>query len=136
TLAGEVYNNAGTNTGINKLPGVVPTSYVISSSGCAAGSDNLHFNVSGYDLLGSRYAQKMISLLPKSSIEVQKSMSAKGSVGDYLVFDLKGVQVASFHVGDISLEAGWEGVRRNLPSGIYWMKNTSSGVPHRVFNDR
>lgn len=136
-LAGEVYNNAGTNAGINKLPGVVPTAYVVSSSGCAAGSDNLHFSVAGYDALGARYAQKMIPLLPKSSLEGRKPVSDKVTGGDYSVYDLKGVQVASFHAADAaSVESSWNGVRQNLPSGIYWMKNAASGVPHRVLNER
>lgn len=136
-LAGEVYNNAGTNAGINKLPGVVPTAYVISSSGCAAGSDNLHFSVAGYDALGTRYAQKMISLLPKSSLEARKPVADRMTGRDYSVYDLKGVQVASFHATDAdAVESSWNTVRQNLSGGIYWMKNAASGVPLRVLNER
>src|SRR5690606_35748484 len=41
----------------------IPTAHVISSSGCTAVSDRLHFTTAGYRLLGERYAQKMLSLL-------------------------------------------------------------------------
>ncbi len=38
--------------------------YVISSSGCEHGGDNLHFSYEGYKLLGQRYGQKMLELVP------------------------------------------------------------------------
>lgn len=55
---------AGHNNIIDKLPNTIPTAHVISSSGCTDQSDNLHFTSAGYRLLGTRYAQKMITLLP------------------------------------------------------------------------
>jgi alpha-L-fucosidase 2 len=68
-LAGEVVHAdqkgvcASMNAIIDKLPETIPTAHVISSKGCLAGSDNLHFNAEGYRLLGKRYGEKMLSLL-------------------------------------------------------------------------
>lgn len=68
-LAGELVNAdqngacASMNKIIATLPQVIPNSYVISSSGCEAAGDRLHFKASGYRKLGKRYAQQMLSLL-------------------------------------------------------------------------
>ncbi len=68
-LAGEVVNAdqggvcAIMNPIIDKLPQTISNSYVISSSGCTAGSDHLHFNSAGYREFGARYAAKMLSIL-------------------------------------------------------------------------
>ena len=68
-LAGQVVDAAqggicaSMNTSINALPNTIPTAHVISSSGCTDQADNLHFSTAGYRLLGTRYAQKMLSLL-------------------------------------------------------------------------
>jgi hypothetical protein len=76
-LAGEVVNAdqggvcASMNTIIAKLPQTVPNSYVISSSKCTDGADNLHFNSAGYRKFGTRYAIKMLSLLGYEVVEPQ-----------------------------------------------------------------
>jgi len=68
-LAGELVNAdqggkcAGMNVNIDKLPEVVPNSYVISSAGCPANFDKLHFTAEGYRMLGTRYGEKMLTLL-------------------------------------------------------------------------
>lgn len=68
-LAGEVVHAdqggicASMNTIIAKLPQTIPNSYVISSSKCTDGADNLHFNSAGYRKFGIRYAIKMLSLM-------------------------------------------------------------------------
>jgi hypothetical protein len=68
-LAGEVVHAdqggicASMNTIIGKLPQTLSNSYVISSSKCTDGTDNLHFNSAGYRELGKRYANKMLSLM-------------------------------------------------------------------------
>jgi hypothetical protein len=68
-LAGELVNAdqggkcAAMNNIIAKLPDVVPNSYVISSAGCPANFDKLHFTAEGYRTLGTRYGEKMLSLL-------------------------------------------------------------------------
>jgi len=68
-LAGEVVNadQGGVCASMNKiiamLPAVIPNAHVISSAGCTAGGDHLHFNAAGYRELGRRYAAEMLSLL-------------------------------------------------------------------------
>jgi hypothetical protein len=67
-LAGELVNSdqggacATMNSIIGTLPQVMPNSYVISSSGCIARPDHLHFTAEGYRKFGKRYAYKMLSL--------------------------------------------------------------------------
>lgn len=68
-LAGETVNGdqggicASMNAIIATLPKTIPNGYVISSSGCTAAKDNLHFDAAGYRELGKRYAEKMLSLM-------------------------------------------------------------------------
>lgn len=68
-LVGEVVNNdvggvcASHNEVIARVPDVIPTAKVISSSACSTGRDQLHFDAEGYRELGRRYAQTMLSLL-------------------------------------------------------------------------
>lgn len=66
-IAGEVLSEGNNccssmNTIINKLPESITNSHVVSSSGCF-GVDNAHFNSAGYRTLGTRYAEKMLTLL-------------------------------------------------------------------------
>jgi hypothetical protein len=68
-LAGETVNaeqqgaTASMNPIIAELPAVLPNSYVISSRGCEARGDRLHFTPAGYRELGRRYAAKMLELM-------------------------------------------------------------------------
>lgn len=69
-LAGEVVNAdehgacASMNKIIDQLPKTIPNSYVISSAGCPARPpEHLHFTPAGYRELGTRYGEKMLSLL-------------------------------------------------------------------------
>lgn len=68
-LAGEVVNadQGGTCASMNKiiatLPIIIPNAHIISSAGCTAAADHLHFNAQGYRMLGERYAKTMLSLL-------------------------------------------------------------------------
>lgn len=68
-LAGEVVHAdqegrcASMNEIINTLPKIVSTAYVISSAGCPAAADKLHFTAEGYRKLGVRYAEKRLQLL-------------------------------------------------------------------------
>lgn len=68
-LAGEVVHAdqngicASMNKIIATLPQTIPNSYVISSSGCQDGEDNLHFTAEGYRMLGKRYASKMLEIM-------------------------------------------------------------------------
>ena len=54
---------AHANPTINRLPSVLPNSYVASSKGCEAGPDHLHFTTAGYRTLGTRYAIKMLQAM-------------------------------------------------------------------------
>jgi hypothetical protein len=54
---------AGMNAVIAKLPATIPTAHYVSSDGCEAVSDKLHFSPAGYRELGRRYAKVMLPLL-------------------------------------------------------------------------
>ncbi len=68
-LAGELVNAdqngacAAMNTIIDELPRTIPTARVISSKGCSARRDHLHFAPEGYREMGRRYAAAMLRLL-------------------------------------------------------------------------
>jgi hypothetical protein len=68
-LAGELVNAdqggacASMNKIIARLPEVIPNSYVISSAGCTASRDRLHFDAEGYRKLGKSYGVQMLTLL-------------------------------------------------------------------------
>lgn len=68
-LAGELVHAdqngacASMNSIIAELPQNIPNSHVVSSSGCTAKRDRLHFDAAGYRELGKRYAEKMLPLL-------------------------------------------------------------------------
>ncbi len=68
-LAGEVVNadqngaSASMNTIIDELPKTILMAHVISSKGCEARPDHLHFTPAGYRELGKRYGEAMLPLL-------------------------------------------------------------------------
>lgn len=68
-LAGELVHAdqggacASMNKIIDDLPTTISTAHVISSKGCEARGDHLHFTAAGYRELGARYAAKMLELL-------------------------------------------------------------------------
>jgi alpha-L-fucosidase 2 len=68
-LAGEVVGAdqqgkcASMNEIIATLPQVIPTAHVVSSAGCVARPDHLHFTPEGYREFGQRYAAAMLPLL-------------------------------------------------------------------------
>lgn len=80
-LVGEVVNAdqngvcAGANTYIAKLAKKSINYHLISSAGCPAGSDNLHFSAEGYRMLGKRYGEKMFSLLKKKGYSTRTSVT-------------------------------------------------------------
>lgn len=55
------------NAVIATLPKVIPTAHIISSQGCPAASDGLHFTAEGYRMIGKRYADTMIDILNKTN---------------------------------------------------------------------
>jgi len=68
-LVGETVNGdrggvcAGMNDIINRIPDVIPTGHVVSSSGCKENFDRLHFSAVGYRQLGRNYAMVMLPLM-------------------------------------------------------------------------
>jgi len=72
-LAGELVSAeqggkcASMNPIIGQLPTVIPNAHVISSADCEAIPDGLHFSAAGYRLLGSRYGERMSSILLEQS---------------------------------------------------------------------
>ncbi|PAM93306.1 hypothetical protein B4N84_18805 [Flavobacterium sp. IR1] len=86
-LSGETVNEdqngkcGSMNKIIAKLPQVIPNSYVISSKGCKAEADFLHFNADGYRELGKRYADKMLSLLGYAIFEGKEPFIVRAPLG-------------------------------------------------------
>ncbi|RNI29757.1 sialate O-acetylesterase [Rufibacter immobilis] len=76
-LAGEMVSKeqggkcASMNAIIAKLPQVIPNAHIISSEGCPAVADQLHFSAEGYRKLGRRYGAKMLSLLGYKNIKAE-----------------------------------------------------------------
>jgi hypothetical protein len=58
---------ASMNEIISTLPALIPTARFVSSEGCAALPDRLHFTPEGYRELGRRYASAMLRLLADSA---------------------------------------------------------------------
>lgn len=54
---------ASMNPVIAELPKTIPTAHFVSSDGCEATADHLHFSPAGYRELGRRYAAVMLPLL-------------------------------------------------------------------------
>lgn len=76
-IAGEVVNAdqngvcAGMNKLIADLPRTIPTAHVVSSAGCLARPDRLHFTAAGYRELGRRYAEAVLPLLGQKPAQGQ-----------------------------------------------------------------
>lgn len=95
-LVGEVrYTGpcSGHNNVIRKVPSVIPNSYVISAEGCEAASDEYHFTVAGYTLLGKRYAEKMLEILekngsstPQAGIKIETFVNKESEPGEVEIF--------------------------------------------------
>jgi len=79
-LIGEVVNAdqngvcAGANYHIAQLANRSVNYHLISSAGCPAGPDNLHFSAEGYRMLGKRYGEKMYSLLKRMDYDTKTSV--------------------------------------------------------------
>lgn len=76
-LAGELVGKdqggacASMNDIIAKLPETIPNAHVISSAGCTAVPDRLHFTAEGYRKLGTRYGEKMLALLGYKNVQTK-----------------------------------------------------------------
>lgn len=128
---------AGHNAVIAKVPSVIPNSYVISSKGCPQKGDGLHFTAPGIREMGKRYAQTMLKILRTTSAVAPVAGRGEAITGDVVVHDVSGSSVARFHVdAGANVQDGWNGVRRNLPAGVYWIRGAASSDAVRVFNGR
>ena len=142
-LAGELaYSDQGGicyghNSIIAKLPQTVPTSHVISAKGLPQKGDGFHFTAPATRELGKRYAQTMLKILRTSTAVAPVAGRSSGIFGGVVVHDVAGAAVARFHVDDgADVHDGWNGVRRNLPAGVYWIRGAAPGEAVRVFNGR
>lgn len=100
-LIGEMVSQAaggvcwGHNNVIAKTPKTIPTSYVISSAGCPAASDGLHFTAEGYRIIGRRYAEKMLEILEKQEADKRFSVD-KLTANDISVNSKSSVNISVF----------------------------------------
>ena len=102
-LVGEVVNAdqngacAGANNTIAQIPNKISTAYVISSKGCPAGGDRLHFTAEGYRMLGKRYGTKMSELLKARGIPSVSSVNEISVQPDKAtsIFDMNGRPLAA-----------------------------------------
>ena len=62
---------ASMNAVIADLPKIIPTAHFVSSDGCEAAPDKLHFSPAGYRELGRRYAEVMLPLLGIQSADAK-----------------------------------------------------------------
>lgn len=115
-LSGEVVHEeqngkcASMNKIIATLPKTIPTSYVISSKGCAVASDFLHFNAEGYKELGKRYADQMLALLGYKATNGSEPFIVQAPLG----FDVLNPNVPAGKVETISYESKTVGTTRKI----------------------
>lgn len=65
---------AGKNVNIQAL-GNLRYTYAISSKGCPAESDHLHFTAEGYEILGKRYGEEMFNFLKKKGYTTKSAVT-------------------------------------------------------------
>ena len=101
-LVGEVVTSAmggqcgSHNAVIAKVPSVIPNSYVISASGLAAQSDNLHFTSASYRTLGQRYATQMLKLITVLAVDDQSETQNTAAFPNPFTNDLQLVHAGEF----------------------------------------
>jgi len=103
-LAGEVVHAdqhgkcASMNPIIDRLPTVIPTAHIISSAGCTAAADTLHFNAAGYRKFGRRYGREMLGLMgyPAGKEQVDVAGDGRLVISDSGYFEKPGVNVLVF----------------------------------------
>ena len=75
------------------LKKAVPNSYVISAKDIPGnGKDHWHFSAEGYRMLGKRYAEQMLKLLPKPT-GIEDVETAKEDAKNTIYFNLQGQRV-------------------------------------------
>lgn len=89
---------SGANNTIQKLCSKYSTIHYISSSGCTAASDRLHFNAAGYEKIGKRYGAKMFDLLKTAGYDTQTAVESPVSnnklTNESPIYNINGQQLA------------------------------------------
>lgn len=135
-LAGEVVNAdqggvcAAMNEIIAKLPETIPNAAVVSSAGCKAGRDHLHFSPEGFRELGRRYAAKMLPLLGVAYTEPApatpaRSASAAGPGRIAVEADKPGAEINPLFYGLMTEEINY-----SYEGGLY-----GELIRNRIFSD-
>ena len=83
----------GQNANISTLPDVIPTSHVISSKGCPAATDGLHFTAEGYRIIGRRYAETMLQILSQQAAGISEAPTAPVEILSEESYDLSGRKI-------------------------------------------
>lgn len=112
-LAGEtLYKNQGGDCSLHNqaaLPNLkkaVPNSYVISAKDIPGnGKDHWHFSAEGYRMLGKRYAEQMLKLLPKPT-GIEEVEITKENAKNAIYFNLQGQRVNEPKKGEIYISNG------------------------------
>ena len=112
-LAGEtLYKNQGGDCSLHNqaaLPNLkkaVPNSYVISAKDIPGnGKDHWHFSAEGYRILGKRYAEQMLKLLPKPT-GIEEVEITKENAKNAIYFNLQGQRVNEPKKGEIYISNG------------------------------
>lgn len=81
----------GHNAIIATIGTVIPNAHVISAKGCP-GSDSFHFTAEGYRMIGKRYAETMLKLLDKETVDKQVSIDVNGATRTYGLYVPANVQ--------------------------------------------
>lgn len=77
------------NPTIDRVHDFIPTAYTISSRGCEAGMDHLHFSAAGYRRLGTRYGIKMLQLMGyEVEDDANSELQTAGSTDQAFVVDV------------------------------------------------
>jgi len=137
-LAGEVAPtgvSSGANSMIDALPRTIATAYVVSSGMLTidnSDGQNVHFDAASYRTLGKRYAVEMLKHVSRTpSAVMPKSVTFVGET-DFVLYDVRGTRVANFRADAASLDGALAGAWKDLPKGVYWLRNAISGTAREV----
>lgn len=84
-IAGET--RGALNHIINKLPSYIPTSYVVSSEGCAPSpTDDYHFSAAGYRHFGYKYAETMLTKVLKLPCPEEGNLSGSDDETRFVLY--------------------------------------------------